>query len=60
MFNRNTGLALAAYNAGEYRVKRYQQIPPIQETKFYVKKVLSYYHAFRSAKNRPTVARSKF
>jgi hypothetical protein len=47
-------------NAREYRVKRYQQIPPIQETKFYVKKVLSYYHAFRSAKNRPTAARSQF
>jgi soluble lytic murein transglycosylase-like protein len=59
-FDGNLPLALAAYNAGEYRVRRYQQIPPIQETKFYVKKVLSYYHAFRSAKNRPAAARSQF
>ncbi len=51
-FHGNLPLALAAYNAGEYRVKRYQQIPPIQETRFYVKKVLSYYHAFRSVKTR--------
>lgn len=50
-FNGNLPLALAAYNAGEYRVKQYQQIPPIQETYFYVEKVLRHYHAFRSGKS---------
>jgi soluble lytic murein transglycosylase len=46
-FHGDLPLALAAYNAGEYRVKRWQQIPPIQETQFYVKKVLTYYTVFR-------------
>lgn len=58
-FNGNLPLALAAYNAGEYRVKRYRQIPPIQETRCYVNKVLFYYHAFRSAKNPPAAIRSQ-
>lgn len=49
-FHGNLPMAIAAYNAGEYRVKRWQQIPPIQETQFYVKKVLRYYHDFRAGK----------
>ncbi|MGH7205317.1 MAG: lytic transglycosylase domain-containing protein [Nitrospiraceae bacterium] len=59
-FNGNLPLALAAYNAGEYRVKQYQQIPPIQETRYYVQKVLRYYHAFRSGKGQPPTVRSAF
>lgn len=47
-FQGNLPMALAAYNAGEYRVKRWQQIPPIQETQFYVKKVLAFYRDFRT------------
>ncbi|MGQ0811104.1 MAG: lytic transglycosylase domain-containing protein, partial [Nitrospiraceae bacterium] len=49
-FDGDLPLALAAYNAGEYRVKRYQQIPPIEETRFYVQKVLGYLRAFQSGK----------
>lgn len=59
-FNGNLPLALAAYNAGEHRVKQYQQIPPIQETRYYVQKVLRYYHAFRSGKGQPPTVRSAF
>ena len=45
-FNGNLPLALAAYNAGEQAVERYRGLPPIAETKQYVKKVLRYYRAF--------------
>lgn len=45
-FHGNLPLALAAYNAGENIVDRYQALPPIDETRQYVKKVLKYYRTF--------------
>lgn len=44
MFNSNTRLAVAGYNAGEGAVRKYNNsIPPYKETQNYVKKVLAFY-----------------
>lgn len=42
-FNGNLTLALAAYNAGPKTVEKHGSVPPIAETKQYVKKVLALY-----------------
>jgi soluble lytic murein transglycosylase-like protein len=43
LFDGDIMLALAAYNAGVTRVKRYNGIPPCEETRSYVNLVLTYY-----------------
>ena len=47
-FDGNLTLALAAYHAGETRVKRYGSVPPIPQTQRYIKKVLAVYQDYRS------------
>jgi soluble lytic murein transglycosylase-like protein len=41
-------LSLAAYNAGIKAVEKHGGIPPFAETRDYVKRVLSYYQAYRA------------
>ena len=45
-FNNNLHLTLAAYNAGPEAVAKYDGIPPYEETRHYVKKVLVYYNRY--------------
>lgn len=41
-YNNKTLLVLAAYNAGETAVAQYKGVPPYQETRRYIKKVLRF------------------
>ncbi len=47
LFNHDTRLALAAYNAGENAVARYQGIPPYAETQDYVETVMRLLDLYR-------------
>ena len=48
LFGGDLVLTVAAYNAGEGAVKRYEGIPPYTETRRYVRRVLSHYYRYRS------------
>ncbi len=43
-FNGDVTLALAAYNAGPNKVRKFKGVPPIKETQRYVNRILSIYN----------------
>ncbi len=46
-YGHRTALAVAAYNAGETAVAKYNGIPPFDETREFVKRVLHYHGVYR-------------
>ncbi len=43
MFNNNSKFAVAAYNAGENSILKYNGVPPYPETQKYINKVFAFY-----------------
>ena len=54
MFKNNTRLVLAAYNAGENAVLRYKGVPPYDETRDYVRKVMQMHSRYLTAQRAAT------
>ena len=48
-FKNDMRLALAAYNAGPERVAEFRGVPPYQETRTFIDRVLNYYRQFDSS-----------
>jgi len=46
-FNGDVKLALAAYNAGSKKVRKYQGVPPFKATQYYIKKVFEYHQYYK-------------
>jgi len=57
-FNGNLVMALAAYNCGPTRVAEHNGLPPIKETRDYVKRVLQFYRKGKIPAN-PATRRSR-
>ena len=53
-FDDNLKFALAAYNAGSSKVRRYRGIPPIKATRHYVNRVFEYYQYYKNESVRET------
>jgi len=54
MFKNNMRLVLAAYNAGENAVLRYNGVPPYDETRDYVRKVMQMHRQYLAAQQAAT------
>ena len=46
-FKGDVKLALAAYNAGSRKVRKYQGVPPFKATRYYIKKVFEYHQYYK-------------
>jgi len=46
-FKGDVRLALAAYNAGSRKVRKYQGVPPFKATHYYIQKVLEYHQYYK-------------
>jgi soluble lytic murein transglycosylase-like protein len=46
-FEGDVKLALAAYNAGSKKVRKYKGIPPFKATRIYIRKVFKYYEHYK-------------
>ena len=53
-YENNIDLALAAYNAGEMSVAKYNGVPPYPETLDYIQKIKKYYSQFSLQSNNST------
>jgi soluble lytic murein transglycosylase-like protein len=51
-FNGDMMLTLAAYNAGPDAVRKYGGVPPFEETRVYVRRVLAYYQQLKAQKKK--------
>lgn len=51
LYKGNLRLTLAAYNAGVHRVRDHK-VPPIRETRMYVRKVMQFYREFKTIEQR--------
>ncbi len=59
-FDGDVKLALAGYNAGEGAVDKYEGIPPYEQTKTYVKKIVANYGKTHHPVLKPEEARAAF
>jgi len=46
-FKGDVKLALAAYNVGSRKIRKYQGVPPFKATRYYIKKVFEYHQYYK-------------